>query len=603
MKRVFARSNALPVLTVFLVLCGQAVAALDVATVFECRQTGLDTNAGGFTLGAAIAAPAAPTVTPSGSGGTVLAGTYYVVVTYTDAVGNTVISGETAVTVSGATASFTVESPPAVTGAITWSNYCGVVTGGPYFPQGTGLTIGSNRIVTTTPPVTGTQPNGVDYSQQDSPQINVADGVANGTTLFTSATAGFTGAHVGNLIRVGTSTWRRIVGIVSATNITLDATVATNTSLPVVVGGAFLTPGMFGAALPQTGSQGALKYSATIYTMSASTNVAGGSLAIPTTDFQLFGYNTTRTPWNRDTLRPTIKPTANSTTMVTLSGGNHGINNIAFTNPDNKTSCTAFNMESSKVINCKISGYATFQADGAFCIYAFNDISCTSTVNTGSYTHMIFCDVHDGAGVSLGISASISFANVYNITATIYAIRAQNNGGSVFNCNVYHQTNDSAAEVSGIHLGAGQCIAVNCIVEDVNPSTNTGYAFKGSGNAIQAAAVQFTNCFYFNIKTAPADPANTVPLNLYGCTLLSSSPFTAPGSGNFALNNTTNAGKTVRAAALPTTFPAGTTANYLDAGAVQHIDPTAGGFIPGPMMSPRGPTKLLPVAEPRRKAG
>lgn len=602
------RGRALAAGMTLLLLCGQALAALDTACRFEVRQTGLDSNGGGFVMTAWIAAPSAPTVTPSGSGGTVAAGTYYVVVVYTDAVGDTVISGQTSVVTSGATASFTTTSPSASTGAKTWSHYVGTVSGGPYFPQGTGLTIGSNRVVTTTPPTTGTQPAGVDYSVQDSPQINVADGVANGTTTFTSATAAFTGSHVGNVIRVGATAWRRIVGVTNATTVVLDATVATNSSLPVVVGGAFLTPGNVGAALPAAGSSAAILYSATLYTMSASTNVAGGSIAINTGTFTLYGYNTTRTPWNRDALRPTIKPSANSTTMIHLGSTDNAVNNIALTNPDSKTTCTAFDMENSIMSNCKVNAYSAFQNDGQFCNYVFLDISCTTSVNNGSYSHMTYCDIHDGAGVLLGISGYIGFCNVYNVSATLYGIKAGSSSGFITNCNVYHQTNDSGAEVSGLHAGAGGIVVANCVVEDVNPATQTGYAFRGSGNANQAFGVQFTNCFSFNIKSATADPTNTTPTNLYGCTALTASPFTTPGSGNFALNNTTGGGALVRAASLPTTFPAGLTANAQDAGATQHAA-TASGMIVNPGKT--GGLRSIPIRpvaptptkyQPRRKA-
>src|SRR6516164_7534438 len=78
-----------------------AQAALDVPFVFEVRQTGADTNAGGFAVGALIAAPSAPSVSNIGSGGSVAANTYYFVVTYTDAVGETVISGQTSTTTTG----------------------------------------------------------------------------------------------------------------------------------------------------------------------------------------------------------------------------------------------------------------------------------------------------------------------------------------------------------------------------------------------------------------------------------------------------------------------------------------------------------------------
>jgi Right handed beta helix region len=55
---------------------------------------------------------------------------------------------------------------------------------------------------------------------------------------------------------------------------------------------------------------------------------------------------------------------------------------------------------------------------------------------------------------------------------------------------------------------------------------------------------------------------------------LTADPFinSASGTRNFAPNNTAGGGALVRAAAFPTTFPAGSTANYRDGGPAQHQD-------------------------------
>lgn len=545
--------------------------ALDVACYFQVQDNGADTNGGGFVRGGTTAAPTIPTVTASGSGGTVAAGTYYVVVTYTDATGDSVISPERSVTTSGATASFTITAPAAVTYATFWNAYVGTTSGGPYFPQGTALVIGANRVVTTTPPTSGTQPAGVDYTQSTTPTINVADGVANGTTTFTSATANFNGTHVGSVIRVGAALWRRIVGLTNATTIVLDATVSSASSLPVVVGGAFLTPGIVGATLPNGQSCVFLKYSATLYTMSASTNVAGGSISTAQ-PLSLVGYETTRTPWNTDANRPNIKPSANSVTCWGSTGQQGIISNVIFSNPDTKTSCTVMgNANHWTVRNVKISGFnlvAAGSSNSQDCIFSRCDISVATTWQLGAFSTAIFCDVHDSAGITASEETTIVHCNVYNVTAGSFGINLNGNSSIVANCNVYNVATATGTFNAGISIHQNGLV-VNCIVENVNPGSLTGYAFSSQASVSYGWAMGFINCFAYNIKTAVIDPARLVDANMYGITTLSGSPFVAPGSGNFATNNTAGAGALVRAASIPSLYPAGTSTSYLDAGALQ----------------------------------
>ncbi len=565
------RRKALPV-AVFLALSSvacQALAALDVACVFEVRQTGADTNGGGFTYASFMSPPAAPSVSNAGTGGTVAANTYYCVITYTDAWGNTVISGQTSTTTSGTTSTITVTSPAAVTGAKTWNCYFGTTTGGPYFPQGTALTIGSNRVVTSTPPTSGTQPNGVDYSVQDSPQINVADGVANGTTTFTSATAAFTGAHVGNLIRVGTSTWRRIVGVTNGTTVVLDSTVGTNTGLPVVVGGAFATYGMVGAAAAKDNSICFIKYSATFYTVSASTNVSGGG----TSGFAplvFVGYDTNRNIFNRDANRPKLKPSANTMAFFTDNGigSTQVYSNLAISNPDTKTSCKFIDSSGvTTVTNCQVIGLNEFRhtAAGAIAI-RFCNVSVTTTITTGANALIMYTDWHDGGGITPGANSTLSHCNIYNTAISGGQIIGINGADCVLdNLSIYNVTSSTACSAIGIFAN---CLIQNCVVENINPSSGSGYVFDCSGSLPQYASID--NCYYYNIKTSLFNPTNVTPAMIYNATLLTASPFTAPGSGNFAPNTTAGGGVVIQSAGLPVTFPAGTTNNYLDAGAVQH---------------------------------
>ena len=102
------------------------------------------------------AAPAAPALSTATTGGTVLAGTYKVVVAYVTAAGTTSVSEPSFITTTGATSTLTVASPAAQTGATAYRAYISAPNGGPmYLQNGAGTAI-ATPLVLTAPPVTNT---------------------------------------------------------------------------------------------------------------------------------------------------------------------------------------------------------------------------------------------------------------------------------------------------------------------------------------------------------------------------------------------------------------------------------------------------------------
>lgn len=107
-----------------------------------------------------VSAPAAPTVTPASTGGTVLAGTYQVVVTYTNAQGETVASTAAPVTTSGSTSTITITSPAAAAYATNWYAYVSQAGGTALLATrqqaaGSPTLIGTNLVLTAPPTSTG----------------------------------------------------------------------------------------------------------------------------------------------------------------------------------------------------------------------------------------------------------------------------------------------------------------------------------------------------------------------------------------------------------------------------------------------------------------
>jgi hypothetical protein len=112
-------------------------------------------------LAAGLSAPAAPVPTTLTTGGTVLAGTYGVKVTYVNANGETVASANGSVTTTGSTSTITIPSPSAVGGATGWYAYVTQAGGSVYTRQqaaGSPTAIGTSLTLTAPPTSTGANP-------------------------------------------------------------------------------------------------------------------------------------------------------------------------------------------------------------------------------------------------------------------------------------------------------------------------------------------------------------------------------------------------------------------------------------------------------------
>ncbi|HWE37722.1 MAG TPA: hypothetical protein VG406_14235, partial [Isosphaeraceae bacterium] len=175
---------------------------------------GNDANGGGFVAGASgvdksyganqaattrtdlavspIGTPAPPTVSTAGTGGSVAAGTYYIVVTYYGSGGETLASVASITTTTGATSTITVNAPAATVGATAFKVYVGTASGGPYYLQNgaTGQSLTGGAYTLAAPPATVTAAPTADTSN-----VNVS-----------SAAHPFDATGVGNTIQVAAGT-------------------------------------------------------------------------------------------------------------------------------------------------------------------------------------------------------------------------------------------------------------------------------------------------------------------------------------------------------------------------------------------------------------
>lgn len=120
-----------------------------------------------YYVGTTKQAPVVPTVSTATTGGTVLAGTYQVEITYYFSNGTeTVASPSSAIVTTGSTSTITINSPSAYTGAVGaatgWHAYVTAANGTTYFrqeAQGSPNAIGTNLTLTAPPSTSGGNPN------------------------------------------------------------------------------------------------------------------------------------------------------------------------------------------------------------------------------------------------------------------------------------------------------------------------------------------------------------------------------------------------------------------------------------------------------------
>ena len=139
--------------------------------------------------GIGLAAPAQPGTSTATSGGTVLAGTYLVVVTLVNAAGESLGSAQASQVTTGSTSTLTVNSPAAGGGATGWYAYVSQAGGLVLTRQqaaGSPTAIGTNLTLTAPPTSTGATP----------PASNTTGGIVKGSpgrlarAIVTTALAG-----------------------------------------------------------------------------------------------------------------------------------------------------------------------------------------------------------------------------------------------------------------------------------------------------------------------------------------------------------------------------------------------------------------------------
>jgi hypothetical protein len=414
--------------------------------------------------------------------------------------------------------------------------------------------------------VTGS--SGTDYSQQNAAQYSVTDGVTNGTTTITSATANFGADVVGNLIYVQggtgsvTAGWYQIISRTNATTIVVDRStgLTAGTGVTLKIGGALASPGQ-AAAIAVLGNRIFVKYNAAVYSMtSASSNVAAGVCTLAM-GVVMVSYDTTRTVTNVDANRSTIQTNVSTATQLTgLSAGvvvrnfildgnsqtasNPTGGNVVFSRCQFKnfnTTATSSNNRS-EFCTATLNSAAVFTGNSLFCEAYANTSTPFIAVATGS---IIGCLSYANTGASTD-----GFSNATNNNSTVGNV-AYNNGRDGF---VFTDTSRSNIAANNISVSNGRY----------------GFNWAGTNDRL----LSYNNAAYNNTSGAQNGTVTT-----FNFLTLTADPFVDAANGNFALNNTAGGGAACRAAGYPAVFPAGLTSNYADVGAAQ-AQPLGGSSVP-----------------------
>lgn len=404
--------------------------------------------------------------------------------------------------------------------------------------------------------------SGQDHTLQDAAQYSVTDGVTNGTTTITSATANFGTDVVGNIMYVegGTGSvaaaWYEITSRTNSTTIVVDRNtgLTAGTGVTLKIGGALATPGRAVANATVSGHKIWVKSGT--YTMSTATPGAGGPLTLASgIRVTIRGYQTTR--GDNTGTRPVLSwgavsaPGSPSTFMFN-GQGNASQNIINFKLDGNDVdNVSGFNLQNSRwsAINCVAenmnnpgeTGF-TGTASAIRGAYSCIAIDCTTGFLNGTVTN----SVADTCGDGFSATGASSFTNCIATDCTDDGLILGTNGIQIINFTAYSNGGD------GIETGSNAASLINCV-----SYSNTGLQYNCISN--QATLI---NC-------AHGDGTRTSAIDVdIDAITLSGDPFVDGAAGDFRPDNTAGEGALLRAAGIGVH---GQTDN-VDVGAVQHSD-------------------------------
>ena len=410
--------------------------------------------------------------------------------------------------------------------------------------------------------------SGTDYSQQNAKNssgnnISTTDGVGNGTTTWTSATASFTSAIIGNVIYLAgsgiTTGWYQVTAYTNGTTIVLDRNPGTGTGITMNIGGALAT---ISQSISNAGTFHTIYVKATAAYTVASTQTININSVSNNNPLSIIGYTTTR----GDNGQFTWTTATNSVDLIQITGGaNYLFKNIIFSSTAGTPShCIYTNtgpVGTITCVNCKMSGFVSaiqseYGVDG-YPIQSLNLMDCeihnctSHALAVGANLTIVACFIHDNGadGIIVVTDNTAGVTRLFIERSVIY-----NNTGN------------------GITLNAPNLSTI--VLINMAFVSNTGDGLKQSNASPTPAVVMLNNIFYGNggygINALDAIQLHARQSNAFGSNTsgnyynlsvdatdvaLTGNPFTSPSTGDFSLNNTSGAGASCKGAGYPTVLP------------------------------------------------
>lgn len=415
--------------------------------------------------------------------------------------------------------------------------------------------------------------SGSDHTLQDAAQYSVTDGVTNGTTTITSATANFGTDVVGNIMYVqgGTGSvvagWYQITVRNSSSSVTVDRStgLTAGTGVTLKIGGALATPGNAAALATVSGHD--IHVKSGTYTMSTATPGAGGPVLFGSSiRVSMRGYQTTRND-NTGT-RPILswgavgapggttylfsgQGTA-AQTFINMQADGNGVANVSgFTIANARYS--AINC---KAVNCNQASQVGFlgSASTARGIISCSAVSCTIGFSNGSF----YKSTADTCGTGFSATSASTLHDCIAWDCTADGFTATTNGASMVGCVAFSNDGD------GFDSGTATWSLINCV-----SVSNGGYGFNGT-----SSQSFLLNCATYNNTSGRSPGVSGLHADL-GAITLSGDPFVDSSSDDFRPDNTASEGALLRAAA----YDVYGQTDSRDVGAVQHTDPAGGGSL------------------------
>lgn len=404
---------------------------------------------------------------------------------------------------------------------------------------------------------------GTDFSRQAAPQFSFTDLVIGVTTTnVTSVSHVFATTDVGDCIFISAGTGftvgRYVILSVNAGAAVLDRSAGTTGSVggTWVEGGALLTIGN-ADSLKVASNIIFVQYNATPFGITTLTAGVGGPIASATLGvFQ--SYATTRTVGNADSNKAVIQLQA--ATLTAITGAGSIIEGFIF--DGNAQTSAKFISASATLYKITAKNFNTTSTGTPIWVDGF--ITANSAITLVG--DCVYCEV------------SANTATASSVTLCAFCLFHDNTGGT---------TNGNSSTVSSVVInsstynngqdGINSVSAANVLVINTDSESNGRYGYGFTSGA----APRIVD-FYSGINNTTALTNNAIgTLNISNLFTLSSSAYTTPASGNFALNATGGAGAILRNAALPSVFPSGTTATFMDVGAARHQDPSGSSVTVG----------------------